>query len=167
MKDLCERVYEPGDNVWVQTTRKRTGSDKLDPLLMGPCEILDRIGNSGRYTVALPEGKDDVHMDDFKPYLIPPLMGRRSRVYILNRDRNCLKLTILSWIKFWTINLRKAYIYGKCAGKGMVQKRILGNQQPVLLDIYNKTGSCGTNNIKFKYHYRICDITQTCNDPDM
>jgi hypothetical protein len=44
----------------------------LDALWLGPCEILDRLGNSGRYKVALPNGVQDVHSDDFKPYFCPP-----------------------------------------------------------------------------------------------
>ena len=72
LKNFKEFSYEPGDKVWVRNSRNRTGSSKLDPLWMGPCEILDRVGSTGRYSVALPTGREDVHMDDFKPYLTPP-----------------------------------------------------------------------------------------------
>jgi len=72
MRDFRDFQYEPCDKVWVKNSRNRTGSNKLDSLWMGPCEILDRVGSSGRYTVSLPTGKEDVHMDDFKPYVTPP-----------------------------------------------------------------------------------------------
>ena len=72
MKEFKDISFDPGDKVWVRNSRNRTGSNKLDPLWTGPCEILERIGSSGRYSVALPTGKEDVHMDDFKPYLSPP-----------------------------------------------------------------------------------------------
>jgi transposase InsO family protein len=64
--------YSAGDRVWVRNSRIRMQASKLDPLWLGPCEILERVGNSGRYRVALPNGIEDVHMDDFKPYLSPP-----------------------------------------------------------------------------------------------
>ena len=61
--------YEPGDKVWIRNTKPRLHTSKLDPLWTGPCEILERIGNSGRYKVALPHGSEDVHIEDLKPYL--------------------------------------------------------------------------------------------------
>jgi len=72
MKDFSSSVYEPGDKVWVRNSTQRTDSTKLDPLWTGPCEILERIGNTGRYKVSLPSGPGDMHMDNFKPYLVPP-----------------------------------------------------------------------------------------------
>ena len=72
MKDFRSPEYQPGDKVWVRNTKNRTDSTKLDPLWTGPCEILQRLGNSGRYKVALPKGVEDVHMDTFKPYICPP-----------------------------------------------------------------------------------------------
>ena len=72
MKNVSTTIYSPGDKVWVRNWRNRSDSVKLDPLWTGPCEILDRIRHSGRYKVALPTGIEDVHMDDFKPYLTPP-----------------------------------------------------------------------------------------------
>ena len=59
--------YLPGDRVWVKTLP--LNRRKLDPLYTGPCEILDRVGATGRYTVAMPSGPEDVHMERFKPYL--------------------------------------------------------------------------------------------------
>jgi transposase InsO family protein len=64
--------YEPGDKVWVRNTKPRSNVSKLDPLWTGPCEILERIGSTGRYKVSLPHGVEDAHMDSFKPYLTPP-----------------------------------------------------------------------------------------------
>ena len=64
--------YSPGDKVWVRNTPERTGGNKLDPLWVGPCEILDRFGKTGRYKVALPTGTEDVHMEHFKPYVSAP-----------------------------------------------------------------------------------------------
>ena len=72
LKDHKSFAYEPGDKVWVRNSPIRTGSTKLDPLWTGPCEILSRLGNSGRYKVSLPRGVEDMHMDNFKPYLTPP-----------------------------------------------------------------------------------------------
>jgi transposase InsO family protein len=64
--------YEAGDKVWVKNTKQRTQHSKLDPLWTGPCEILERMGNTGRYKVGLPTGIESVHMDCFKPYMATP-----------------------------------------------------------------------------------------------
>ena len=72
MKEFRTTEFQPGDKVWVRNSRNRTDSSKLDPLWTGPCEILDRLGVTGRYKVALPSGVEDIHMDDFKPYICPP-----------------------------------------------------------------------------------------------
>jgi hypothetical protein len=72
LKDFRSPSFEPGDKVWVRNSANRTDSSKLDPLWTGPCEILERVGNSGRYKVSLPSGVEDFHMDCFKPYLSPP-----------------------------------------------------------------------------------------------
>jgi transposase InsO family protein len=72
LKEHSSPTYEAGDKVWVRNSAKRTDSNKLDPLWTGPCEILERLGNSGRYKVSLPSGVEDMHMDQFKPYLTPP-----------------------------------------------------------------------------------------------
>ena len=66
------QTYEPGDRVWVKVLPK--DKDKLDPLWMGPCEILKHV-QSGRYTVQTPFGDEDHHMDSFKPYK-PDLKGK-------------------------------------------------------------------------------------------
>ena len=68
-------VYQPGDLVWVRNG-PWTGppGTKLDPLWTGPCEIIHRYGDTGRYKVALPQGPEDVHMEVFKPSL-PPVSG--------------------------------------------------------------------------------------------
>jgi len=72
LKDFRVPIFEPGDKVWVRNSANRTDSTKLDPLWTGPCEILERVGNSGRYKVSLPSGVEDFHMDCFKPYLSAP-----------------------------------------------------------------------------------------------
>ena len=61
--------YKVGDKVWVRNSKVRTHNTKLDPLWCGPCEILERFSHTGRYRVALPQGPDDVHVEDMKPYL--------------------------------------------------------------------------------------------------
>ena len=43
----------------------------MEPLWTGPCEIMERIGNTGRYRVETPHGPEDLHMDSFKTYLAP------------------------------------------------------------------------------------------------
>jgi transposase InsO family protein len=60
------QMFEAGDRVWVRV-RPAVGA-KLEPLWQGPCEILDHI-DKGRYSVALPEGPEDLHTADLKPYL--------------------------------------------------------------------------------------------------
>ena len=72
MKDFQSPAFEPGDKVWVRNSSQRTDSTKLDPLWTGPCEIIERLGNSGRYKVSLPSGVQDMHMDHFKPYMVSP-----------------------------------------------------------------------------------------------
>jgi hypothetical protein len=72
MKDFNTPVYQPGDKVWIRNSAKRTDSTNLDPLCTGPCEIVERICNSGRYKVSLPFGVEDMHMDNFKSYMAPP-----------------------------------------------------------------------------------------------
>ena len=62
-------VYQPGDKVWVRNSKLRTKSTKLDPLWCCPCEIIERVAHTGRYRVALPQGEDDVHLEDMKPYV--------------------------------------------------------------------------------------------------
>ena len=71
-KEYGNPVFEPGDRVWVRNMKIRMDANKLDPQWIGPCEILERVANSGRYRVALPDGVEDVHMNDFKPYVSPP-----------------------------------------------------------------------------------------------
>ena len=34
-----------------------------------PCEIIERYGTTGQYKVGLPNGAEDVHLEDMKPYL--------------------------------------------------------------------------------------------------
>ena len=65
--------YEPGDRVWIKVQDR--DREKLDPLWMGPCEIIRHV-HGGRYTVSTPYGEDDHHMDSFKPYM-PGLRGEK------------------------------------------------------------------------------------------
>ena len=65
ISEHCLQKYEPGDKVWLKTLSK--DKNKLDPLWMGPCEILKHV-HGGRYTVQTPFGDEDHHMDSFKPY---------------------------------------------------------------------------------------------------
>ena len=62
-----EQSFEPGDRVWVR--RSQTQGRKLDPLWIGPCEVLSRHGSTGRYTISFPEGIQNVHIDRLKLYL--------------------------------------------------------------------------------------------------
>ena len=65
-----EFEYQPGDRVWVRNLAH--DASKLDPLWTGPCEVLARAGNTGRYHIAFPEGIQDVHMERLKLYLPKP-----------------------------------------------------------------------------------------------
>jgi hypothetical protein len=58
--------FSVGDRVWVK--RRPAVGTKLEPLWQGPCEVVAHV-SKGRYTVALPEGPEDVHTADLKPYL--------------------------------------------------------------------------------------------------
>ena len=60
--------YQIGDKVWIRNSKERTRCAKLDTLWYGPCEIKARIGNTGRYTVSMFYGDDDIHIEDIKPY---------------------------------------------------------------------------------------------------
>ena len=44
-------------------------SDKLEPLWTGPCEVLERIGLTGRYRVAVRGDVIDIYADRLKLYL--------------------------------------------------------------------------------------------------
>ena len=61
--------YAVGDRVWIRCSKDRMGNRKLDPLWVGPCEVLDHTVGTGRYKVEMPKGPEDVHMEDMKPYL--------------------------------------------------------------------------------------------------
>ena len=63
---VCKE-YRRGDRVWVRNLPHE--GNKLDPLWTGPCEILDRIGNRGRYQVGIQDQVVDVHADRLKMYL--------------------------------------------------------------------------------------------------
>ena len=71
-KEHATLVYEPGDRVWVKVLSK--DKNKLDPLWMGPCEVLKHV-HSGRYTLKTPYGDEDHHVDSMKPYK-PGLSGK-------------------------------------------------------------------------------------------
>jgi len=72
MKEHSMQVYEPGDRVWIKVESK--DKNKLEPLWMGPCEILRHV-RSGRYTVKTAYGDEDHHVDRMKPYK-PGLHGK-------------------------------------------------------------------------------------------
>ena len=63
---------EPGDRVWVKVDSK--DKNKLEPLWMGPCEVLKHV-HGGRYTVKTAFGDEDHHVDRMKP-CIPGLHGK-------------------------------------------------------------------------------------------
>ena len=72
LKEHATIQYVPGDKVWLRVeSRDRT---KLDPLWMGPCEVLRHV-RSGRYTIQTPYGAEDHHIDHMKPYR-PDLSGK-------------------------------------------------------------------------------------------
>jgi len=71
-------IYEPGDRVWVRNLPDQAG--KLDPLWTGPCEVLQRRGNSGRYQIALPDSVQDIHMERLKMYL-PRIDGTKIHLH--------------------------------------------------------------------------------------
>ena len=59
--------YQRGDRVWVRNLPHE--ASKLDPLWTGPCEVMDRVGNRGRYQVAIDGNIVEVHADRLKMYL--------------------------------------------------------------------------------------------------
>ena len=65
-------TYEPGDKVWIRKREPRFQTDKLEPLWTGPCEIIERIGVTGRYRVCMKNGIEDVHIDSMKPFISTP-----------------------------------------------------------------------------------------------
>ena len=65
----------------------RMDANRLDPQWIGPCEIVERISTSGRYKVILPDGVEDVHMNDFKPYLAPPDSHRINCLHFHPRSK--------------------------------------------------------------------------------
>jgi hypothetical protein len=65
-KRFREQEFTPGDRVWVR--RRPEPGTKLEPLWQGPCEVLAHV-EFGRYRIGLPEGQEDVHTSDLKPYL--------------------------------------------------------------------------------------------------
>ena len=80
-----EIAFQFGDRVWVRNLPHE--ANKLDTLWTGPCEILQRIGNSSRYTVALPEGVQDIHTDRLKMYL-PKLNGSKIVLHYYRPQRD-------------------------------------------------------------------------------
>jgi hypothetical protein len=71
MKTHVMQKFEPGEKFWVKVLDK--DRQKLDPLWMGPCEILRHV-HGGRYTVKTAFGDEDHHSDSFKLYC-PELSG--------------------------------------------------------------------------------------------
>ena len=68
-------MFEPGDRVWVR--RLPHQGRKLDPLWLGPCEVLTRYDTTGRYSISFPDGIQDVHMERLKIYL-PKVDGHKT-----------------------------------------------------------------------------------------
>ena len=71
-KEHCLQKFEPGDRVWLKVHSK--DRSKLDPLWMGPCEVLKHV-RSRKYTVKTPYGDEDHHVDQMKLYK-PELTGK-------------------------------------------------------------------------------------------
>jgi hypothetical protein len=70
-------TYSPGDRVWIKILPRDLEDkriQKLRPLWMGPCEILEHI-TRGRYKVNTPKGIEELHCESFKPYR-PGLTGK-------------------------------------------------------------------------------------------
>ena len=78
-------TYEPGDRVWVRNLPHE--GQKLDPLWTGPCEVLTRVGQTGRYKIAMPEGVQDVHIDRLKLYL-PSIVGEKITMHYFRPQRD-------------------------------------------------------------------------------
>ena len=57
-------TYRPGDRVWVRVLPK--DHQKLDPLWMSPCEILNHF-QFGVYEVRTPKETERLHMASLKP----------------------------------------------------------------------------------------------------
>ena len=81
---------EPGDRVWVKNLPHE--KNKLDALYTGPCEVLAHHRGTGKYSVALPDGIQDVHIERLKLYLprsdgkIIPLMYYQPQPEIPHDD---------------------------------------------------------------------------------
>ena len=82
-KDHKEIRYTEGDKVWLKALPK--DREKLDPLWIRPCEILNEV-QRGRYTMSTTRGKEDHHMDSLKPYT--PALNEQSIPFIHYQPRN-------------------------------------------------------------------------------
>ena len=70
------KIFKPGDWVYVQLHDfERT---KLDPLYLGPCEVLDRV-HDDTYTVSCPGGEKQYAFDRLKLY--PKLEGDKTPLF--------------------------------------------------------------------------------------
>ena len=149
MQDFKNSHYVPGDKVWVRNSKNRTDSTKLDPLWTGPCEILERVGNSGRYKVSMPKGVEYFHMDDFKPYLSPPNGKAIPFCYFQPREafpesddyvvEKIVDHKIDKGRHLWRVRWRVV----------MAPRKIPGSLPPIMLGRSNKIGRGGMWSITF------------------
>ena len=147
-------MYEVGDLVWVRNGEGDSFT-KLDPLWTGPCEILSKEGNTGRYDVAMPQGTEAVHLERFKPYLKPlqgnsiPFLYFKPQKKLPESDTYTVEKIIAHRIKKDPIS--RIYINGESDGRVMKVRKIHGNQHPNLLDISKTIGRDGIKIIEFPW----------------
>jgi hypothetical protein len=75
--------FEPGEKVWVRKLPQ--DGTKLDPLWIGPCEVLRYVPPES-YVVALPDKEERIHMDRMKPYL--PTLGGQAVPFHFYRPKS-------------------------------------------------------------------------------
>ena len=113
--------------------------NKLDPLWTGPCEILSRVGNTGRYQIAMTDSIQDVYSERLKMYL-PMVHGERIRLRYYKPQQNVPEDDALVVERSSNIDYEMKDISDVYAGKAMTSHWIVGSQQQALWCIYNKIG---------------------------
>ena len=104
--------YKYGYRVWIKVLPK--DHSKLEPLWMGPCEVL-RHDSMGRYEVSTPNGKEILNSDSFKPYseqidgdaipvhyYCPKAITEKQKTYVVDKIRKHKTVNgKLKWLVKW------------------------------------------------------------------
>ena len=112
---------------------------------MGPCEVLKRYANTGRYQVSTTNGPKDLHMDSFKLYLAPasgkpiPCWFYKPPVRTFEKDTYVVEKILRHRIKNGRMN-------GWSVGKDILPRMILGSL-PLVSWTPNMIGLHGINRI--------------------